>query len=136
MTTARDMWNLMSPRQRVAIVVVPGIIVLVLLIGWIRSASLYFEVRKYESQASRAEAEKNEALKQAAAVASEIRRKEAELEQWRKSLDEEYQKLSHVRGNRIAAERELEFIQSNPRTDVPTPDELCEIVARAGHPCQ
>ena len=136
MTTVRDMWNLMSPRQRVAIVVVPSIIVLVLLIGWVRSASLYFEVRKYESQASRAEAEKNEALKQAAAVASEIRRKEAELEQWRKSLDEEYQKLSHVRGNRIAAERELGFIQSNPRTDVPTADELCEIVARAGHPCQ
>lgn len=140
MTTLRDIanysWQGMTPRQKVAVIVTPLIMLALLLAGWIQSGISYFEVRKFERQATHAEADKNDALSKAAAVASEIRRQEGELDQRRKALDDEYKKLAIDRGNRDAAERELERVRAEPRADAPTPDELCNILARAGHPCR
>lgn len=140
MSTLRDIatysWEGMTGLQKAVVVGVPLIVIALLLAGWIQSGISYFEVRKFERQAAHAEADKTEALKQAAAVASEIRRKEEALDQWRKTLDEEYKNLAIASRNRIDAERELERVRAEPRADAPTADELCNVLARAGHPCR
>lgn len=131
----RDFWFDMSLVQRVAVLVISVVIA-----GWILGMTVMYlraslEVKRLEWKAGRAEAEKNELLAEAAKVASEIRRREEELVRKEAVIDEEYKRLPAAVQRRVDAERDLDGVRANPRADAPTADELCQLLANAGHPC-
>ena len=132
----REFWFDMSLVQRIAVVVI-----VLAAVAWLIGSTFAYlrtsiEVRRLESIASKAEAEKNDAMAAAAKIASEIREKEKELIRQRAIIDEEYKKLPAAVQRRVDAERNLDSVRASPRTDAPAADKLCELLANAGHPCR
>lgn len=132
----KEFWATLTGGHKIAIVLI--LLILIAAAGFlaVNNTRQYFANRALESKASRAEAVKDEALKQAAAVASEIRRREDELNKKEIIVNEKYKQLDIATRSRVDAELELERVRAEPRTDAVTAESLCVELATLGYPCK
>jgi hypothetical protein len=104
--------------------------------GWIDSAVSWSKVRRAESRAETAERDRDEALRNAARIAADIRAREEALKQVEAKRDEKQIEADKAHRNTLDARAEYDRAVREQRPDTPGTDELCAELAALGYPCK
>lgn len=129
-------WDELPLPHKLALAAVVLLIAAAAVSGWVSSLSAWAEVRRYERQAAHQKAAADEALKRAAVVANEIRRKEVDLKKLENEADEKMHDLRNARRDSDDARAEYDRIRRERRETVPSTDELCRELAELGYACR
>lgn len=121
-------WYDLSVAQRVVVTVLVLALGGVMLSGWISSVSSYIEVRRAEKKA-------DAALKKAADIAGAVLKKEKELAKTEEKIYEKQKELDAAATHTARARAEYDRVRVSPRTDEPSPEQLCAELAELGYPC-
>ena len=139
MASLRDMavysWEGMTPLQKAAVAGIPLVLALILAAGWIRSASLYFEVRRYEREANAAKRDAKKYLEQAAAIGREKLEAERRLAELEAKRDAKITEAEAANLKTLDARAEHERAVRERRTDDPSTEQLCNELAALGYHC-
>lgn len=131
-----DLWSDLSSAQKFVAVALAVMIVGSLVGSWWNTFSTWSEIRVYRAEANAAIKERNEALAEAAKIATQIRIREEELEKIEVKRDAKIEDVKAA-GDVVARDRaEYDRAVRERVPDIPSTEQLCNSLKSLGYPCQ
>lgn len=129
-------WILLDGKQKLIVGVVLGLILIFAVSGWVGSVKTYFEVRALEKQVKQSKAEADAALKRAAEIAGEIKKREAEIKVLEEKRDVKKTELGQAEKQSSDSLDAVDRARREPRADDVSAEQLCTELAELGYPCR
>lgn len=131
-----DLWADLSGAQKFVAVALGLVIVFAVAGSWLNTFRTWDQIRGLENAAIEAKREKDDALEQAAKVASTIKIREEELAKVEVKRDAKKQEIDKARSDVARDRAEYDAAVKYRRQDIPSTDELCRQLAAVNHPCR
>lgn len=132
----RIFWGELTGWQQVKICGIAGIVLIVMLSGFVDSCSSMREVRKLEREAATAKRGADEAIAAAARIAAELRAAQEAVRALEELRNAKANELEEAKRNSGDALDNYNRVRQQPRTDSPDADTLCRELADLGYPCK
>lgn len=129
-------WSAMTTNQKRAIAGISILIIVAISIGWINSFRAWNEIRIEKGLRKQAQKDADQALKNAAKIASELKKEREELNALEEKKQVKKDEVEQSKTETEDARDDYDRAVRESRTDNPGPDELCAELAELGYPCQ
>lgn len=132
----REAWFSLTPGRRWVVVAIVALLAGLMVSGWVDSLRAWQQIRVFEREAAAAKRTAAEKIEAAAKIATEIRKREAELDKLEVKRNEKQKELDKAAGNVSRDRAEYDRAVRESRPDAPSTEQLCDELAALGYPCQ